>query len=188
MLTYNDVTDLVARAKQFKELATIDGLTGLYNRRHFDLLADAEWKRFRRYRRPISLMLIDIDQFKEINDRRGRDAGDGVLKKLANICMEGKRSTDIVARIGGDEFAMLLPETDLVQARTVAERIITATEFLDGVTFSIGIAEGTLRMPGIEDLARAADSALYSARSSGKNCIRFDCSLVDSPRQASVRE
>ena len=73
MLTYNDVTDLVMRAKQFEELATIDGLTGLYNRRHFDVLAEAEWKRFQRYRRPLSLFLIDIDQFKEINDRRGQE-------------------------------------------------------------------------------------------------------------------
>ena len=87
MLTYNDVTDLVMRAKQFEELAAIDGLTGLYNRRHFDVLAEAEWSCFQRYRRPLSLFLIDIDQFKEINDQRGHEAGDVVLKKLATISM-----------------------------------------------------------------------------------------------------
>jgi diguanylate cyclase (GGDEF)-like protein len=104
MLTYNDVTDLVMRAKQLDELATIDGLTGLYNRRHFDVLADGGWKRFQRYHRPLSRILIDIDRFKEINDRRRHEAGDVVLKKLATICMEGKRSADVVARLGGDEF------------------------------------------------------------------------------------
>jgi diguanylate cyclase (GGDEF)-like protein len=171
MLTYNDVTDLVMRAKQFEELATIDGLTGLYNRRHFDVLAEVEWKRFQRYHRPLSLILIDIDRFKEINDRRGHEAGDVVLKKLTTISIEGKRSADIVARLGGDEFVVLMPETDLQQARPVAERILGATESMNGVTFSIGVAEATLTMSGIEALLRSADTALYSAKSAGKNCI-----------------
>jgi len=188
MLTYNDVTDLVMRAKQFEELATIDGLTGLYNRRHFDVLAEAEWKRFRRYRRPLSLILIDIDQFKEINDRRDHEAGDVVLKKLATISMEGKRSTDIVARLGGDEFVVLLPETDLQQARSVAERILGATESLSGVTFSIGVAEATLRMSGIEALLRSADRALYSAKSAGKSCIWCEGTIVEFPKRSGARK
>jgi diguanylate cyclase (GGDEF)-like protein len=188
MLTYNDVTDLVMRAKQFEELATIDGLTGLYNRRHFDGLAQAEWKRFQRYHRPLSLILIDIDQFKEINDRRGHEAGDVVLKKLATISMEGKRSTDIVARLGGDEFVVLLPETNLQQARSVAERMLGETESLNGVTFSIGVAAATLRMSGIEALLRSADRALYSAKSAGRNCIWCEGTIVEFPKRSPARK
>ena len=188
MLTYNDVTDLVMRAKQFEELAAIDGLTGLYNRRHFDVLAEAEWSRFQRYRRPLSLFLIDIDQFKEINDQRGHEAGDVVLKKLATISMEGKRGTDIVARLGGDEFVVLLPETNLQQARSIAERILSATDSLNGVTFSIGVAEATLRMSGIESLLRAADRALYSAKSAGKNCIWCEGATVEFPKRLGARK
>ena len=188
MLTYNDVTDLVMRAKQFEELATIDGLTGLYNRRHFEILAEAEWKRFQRYRRPLSLILIDIDQFKEINDRRGHGAGDVVLKKLATISMEGKRSADIVARLGGDEFVVLTPETNLQQARAVAERILGATEPLNGVTFSIGVAEATLRMSGIEALLRSADRALYCAKSAGKNCVWCEGTIVELQKCSPARK
>jgi diguanylate cyclase (GGDEF)-like protein len=175
MLTYSDVTDLVARARQFEELAQTDSLTGLYNRRHFDLLADAEWRRFKRYKRPLSLMLIDIDRFKEINDQFGHDRGDEALKTLALICIESKRSTDIVARVGGDEFAVLFPETDLMRARIVAERFVSAAETTGDITFSIGIAESSLKMSGFDMLKRSADIALYRAKAAGRNRI---CSEV----------
>jgi len=187
MLTYNDVTDLVARAKQFEQLATIDGMTGLYNRRHFDALAEAEWKRFERYHRPLSLVLIDIDQFKEINDCLGHEAGDEALKALATVCMDDKRSTDIVARLGGDEFAVLLPETSLQQARTVAERIHKAIdrcgtdqlpEHQARITLSVGIAEASRGMSGFQALLRLADKALYDAKAAGKNCVR-DCMSIE---------
>ena len=181
MLTYNDVTDLVAKANQFEQLATIDGLTGLYNRRHFDILAEAEWQRFQRYLRPLSLILIDIDHFKEINDRLGHEVGDEALKTVASVCIESKRTTDIIARLGGDEFVILLPETTLKQGRVAAERIqaelthrfdmhwAAAETFL---TLSVGIAEFAVRMSGVGALMRAADKALYLAKSSGRNCIR----------------
>lgn len=181
MLTYNDVTDLVVKANQFQHLATIDGVTGLYNRRHFDILTEVEWQRFQRYLRPLSLILIDIDQFKEINDRLGHEVGDEALKVVASVCVESKRSPDIVARLGGDEFVMLLPETNLKQARAAAERIQdemarrcgmpwAATEIR--FTLSFGIAEAAARMSGVGALLRAADKALYLAKSSGRNCIR----------------
>jgi diguanylate cyclase (GGDEF)-like protein len=181
MLTYNDVTDLVAKANQFEHLATIDGLTGLCNRRHFDILAEAEWLRFQRYHRPLSLILIDVDHFKEINDRLGHEVGDEALKTVASVCVESKRSTDIIARLGGDEFVILLPETTLTQARVAAERIQAeiarrsdthpgATGGL--ITLSFGIAEAAVRMSGVGALMRAADKALYLAKSSGRNCIR----------------
>ena len=117
MLTYCDVTDLVRNAQQMEELATINSMTGLYNRRHFWTLAAAEWSRFQRYYRPLSVLMIDVDHFKAVNDRYGHAIGDEALVAVANACREGKRSSDIVGRLGGEEFAMLLPETDLDQAK-----------------------------------------------------------------------
>jgi diguanylate cyclase (GGDEF)-like protein len=187
MLTYNDVTDLVVKANQFEQLATIDGLTGLYNRRHFDVLAEAEWRRFLRYLRPLSLILIDVDLFKKINDGLGHEAGDQALKTVAAVCMQGKRTTDIVARLGGDEFAILLPETSLSQARIVAERIqqelahprdVAATAGESSFTLSLGIAEAAASMSGVEALLRAADKALYVAKFAGRNCIREDAGIA----------
>lgn len=186
MLTYTDVTDLVRRAQQFEHLATTDGLTGLCNRRQFDVLAEVEWKRFQRYYRALSMIVIDIDHFKDINDRSGHEAGDNALRTLAAVCMEGKRSTDVVARLGGDEFVMLLPETNCRQARNVAERILNAVHSaLDGVTVSVGTAEATTSMSGIEALLRSADRALYHAKSAGKNCIR-DGARIEIPEHSTA--
>lgn len=92
-----------------KTLAAIDGLTGLYNRRHFEALSVAEWARFQRYLRPLSILIIDVDHFKAINDRFGHDVGDSALKIISNVCNSVKRDSDISARIGGEEFALLLP-------------------------------------------------------------------------------
>src|SRR6185369_10620944 len=181
MLTYTDVTDLVRRANQFEHLATIDGLTGLCNRRQFDLLAEAEWKRFQRYYRPLSLLLLDVDCFKQINDRLGHDAGDRVLKEVARLCAEGRRSSDIVARLGGDEFVLLLPETELPDANAVAERVRRSVEQFvlphdtgNGfpITVSVGVAMAAAGMSGTGALMRAADKALYEAKSAGRNCTR----------------
>src|SRR5580698_1429808 len=104
-------------------LATVDGLTGLYNRRHFDTLARVEWGRFQRYGRPLSLLVLDVDNFKSINDRFGHDAGDVILKAIANDCSSMRRETDIVGRLGGEEFVLLLPETNESGAQLVAERL-----------------------------------------------------------------
>src|SRR5476651_657861 len=114
-------------------LATTDGLTALFNRRHFEELARAEWARFQRYGRPLSLLLLDIDKFKSINDRSGHDAGDLVLKAVAHICQTTKRQPDVLARIGGEEFALLLPETDEAAAEIVAERFRNAIADHSGI-------------------------------------------------------
>jgi diguanylate cyclase (GGDEF)-like protein len=135
------------------------------------MLADAEWRRFKRYKRPLSMMLIDIDRFKEINDQFGHERGDDALKMLSHICIENKRSTDIVARVGGDEFAMLLPETNLIRARLVAERLVEAAKTLKNITFSIGIAESSSNMSNVDALRRSADTALYRAKAAGRNRI-----------------
>ena len=179
MLTYCDITDLVHNAKQMEELATIDSMTGLCNRRHFMTLAAAEWSRFQRYYRPLSVLMIDVDHFKSVNDRYGHAVGDEALISVANACVEGKRASDIVGRIGGEEFAMLLPETDLYQARIVAERIckavaastLKAHDIQFKVTASIGFAAATVSMSGFEALLNAADQALYQAKDKGRNRV-----------------
>jgi diguanylate cyclase (GGDEF)-like protein len=159
-------------------LATTDGLTALFNRRHFEELARAEWTRYQRYGRPLSL-LLDVDKFESINDRFGHDAGDLVLKALAFICKTTKRQTDVAARIGGEEFVLLLPETDEAAAETAAERLRKAirvhTRSLPGgnleVTVSIGVAGGGLAMSGFEVMLKRADEALYEAKRMGRNRV-----------------
>jgi diguanylate cyclase (GGDEF)-like protein len=178
MLTYNDVSDLVRRADRFEQLAILDGMTGLYNRRHFEVAAEVEWSRFQRYHRPLSLMVIDIDRFKQINDGKGHEAGDRAIAWVAALCAQGKRATDVAARIGGDEFAILLPETNLEQASVVAERLRESIVQRDGradaevLSISIGIAAAALSMPGVGALMRLADSALYQAKAAGRDCVR----------------
>jgi len=119
MLTYTDISDLVRHGEALERLATTDALTGLYNRRHFLVLAEAEWSRFHRYYRPLTLLMIDVDRFKSVNDQFGHDVGDKAIALIAAIFREGWRGPDVVARLGGDEFAVLLPESDLPQARIV---------------------------------------------------------------------
>ena len=187
MLTFVDVTDLVRNARQLEVLATTDPLTGLFNRRHFLMTLDAEWSRFQRYYRSVSVLMVDIDHFKSINDRFGHAIGDEAIKAVAEICTRGKRKSDIVGRIGGEEFTVLLPETTLSRARTVAERIRRRVEGLtlmaDGrpvsVTVSIGVAEALTSMSGIDALMKAADAALYQAKEGGRN--RTQCWLPPAP-------
>ncbi len=127
----------------------------------------------------MSLFLVDIDRFKPINDEFGNDAGDQVIAHVANVMKEGRRESDIVSRIGGDEFAALLPETDLVQATIVAERLrdklqrhaLLVGERAVPVTVSIGLAEATASMSGISALIKLADRALCQAKASGRNRV-----------------
>ena len=180
MLTYCDVTDLVCHAEELETLASTDSLTGIYNRRRFLALADAEWSRFQRYHRPLSMLMVDIDHFKVVNDRFGHATGDVALSWVATVCKKDQRGSDIVGRIGGEEFALLLPETDLTQASVVAERIrknvavqsIAAYGNTVTLTVSIGIAAATLSMSGIGTLMRASDQAMYEAKSQGRNRTR----------------
>ena len=179
MMTYCDVTDLIRNAELLEKLATIDSMTGLYNRRQFLVAAEAEWNRFQRYQRPLSMLMIDIDHFKSVNDRYGHAVGDEAIISVAAACQEGKRGSDVVGRLGGEEFAMLLPETDSVPAAIVAERIRerVAGHFLFvhkvrfNVTISVGIAQATVCMSGIDALLRSADTALYQAKSEGRNRV-----------------
>ena len=179
MLIYANVTDLVRNAEQLEKLATTDGMTGLHNRRHFMKLAEAEWGRFQRHGRPLSLLMLDVDFFKSINDRFGHDVGDQVVAQIAALCREDRRVSDVVARIGGEEFALLLPETAMEAAYTVAERLrrcVEASPLLSNsnglaVTVSIGVAEAGPGMSSIVDLMKDSDRALYEAKRLGRNRV-----------------
>jgi diguanylate cyclase (GGDEF)-like protein len=179
MLTYTDITDLAHTADKLEKLATTDSLTGLCNRRQFMVLADRELGRFRRYGRPLSMLLLDIDKFKAVNDSFGHDVGDQMIQHVGNLCEENKRSPDVVARVGGEEFAILLPETDLESSCIVAERLrrMVAERPLEtggmrvAVTVSVGVAELSSAMGGTSDLMKLADRMLYEAKRSGRNRI-----------------
>jgi diguanylate cyclase (GGDEF)-like protein len=197
MLTYANVTARVSHADALELLATIDGLTGLYNRRHFLKLAEGEWDRFQRYGRPLSLLVLDVDLFKTINDRYGHDVGDRVLAQIGDAWRDNKRSSDIVARVGGEEFALLLPETNVEDACTVAERLRHAaaerTLAVNGttiaVTISAGVSEATRELSGVPELLKRADRALYRAKRMGRNRICVFDEVEDAaapPRSASA--
>ncbi len=179
MLIYTNVTDLVRNAEQLEKLATTDGMTGLHNRRQFMKLADAEWGRFQRHGRPLSLLMLDADFFKSINDRFGHYVGDQVVAQIAALCREDRRVSDVVARIGGEEFALLLPETTAEAAYAVAERLRRNVEVSPlltngnglAVTVSIGVAEAGPGMSGIVDLMKDSDRALYKAKGAGRNRV-----------------
>ncbi|HTP93639.1 MAG TPA: GGDEF domain-containing protein, partial [Xanthobacteraceae bacterium] len=181
MLTYSDVTDLVESAAEARHVATTDGATELFNRSHFLTLAEAEWKRFQRYNRPLSLLIFDLDHFKFINERLGGDAGDRAIAHLAEVARINKRPSDILARIGGDEFALLLPETDIQRAAAVGERLrekvaqapLEESGARMKITISVGVAEATLSMSSIAALMKAADEALYNAKLLGRNRVSF---------------
>ena len=161
------------------QLATRDALTELYNRRHFIEAVDREIARATRHDRPLVMCIIDVDLFKPVNDKYGHIAGDGVLRQLAGIVRRFVRGEDVAARIGGEEFAVMLPETDVESARAFAERLREAvaedTFVLGGedkrLTISIGIA---CLAPGREErspLMEAADAALYRAKDEGRNRV-----------------
>jgi diguanylate cyclase (GGDEF)-like protein len=179
MLVYANVTDLVEQAEQLKELATVDGMTGLFNRRHFFSLAEIEWSRYQRHWRPLSLLMLDIDQFKSINDRFGHDAGDHVIVQIAEICRQQKRKSDVVARFGGEEFLLLLPETQLSEAQAVAERlrqqveasVLSIASHAINTTVSIGVAQASSSMKTIFDLIKVTDHAMYAAKNAGRNRV-----------------
>jgi diguanylate cyclase (GGDEF)-like protein len=161
------------RENHFESLAAIDFLTSIYNRRQFETLARAEISRCQRYMRPLSLLMIDVDHFKAVNDQFGHAAGDRVLQDIAAICRIEKRDPDILARIGGEEFAILLPETTEAAAVLFAERLrrqIHDSAAL-AVTVSIGVAGATPKISGIESLMGKADQALYEAKLLGRDRV-----------------
>ncbi len=157
--------------KEVQRLAITDGLTGLSNRRNLDEALTTEFERARRYRRPLSVIMMDMDGLKSINDTYGHPAGDAALKRIAAVIRTGVRQIDKPARFGGDEFVVLLPELELEGAMKVAERIFDTIRAIreHGEMFSIsgGVVQLSDDHASAEDLLRAADEALYRAKRAG---------------------
>jgi diguanylate cyclase (GGDEF)-like protein len=178
-LSYTEVTDLVRHAEKLERLATTDEMTGICNRRHFLTLAETEWRRFQQDGEPFALLILDVDLFKSINDRFGHNVGDAVIKSVAGICHDEKREADILARIGGEEFVRLLPNTRRNAAIGFAEKLrqrVEAAPFVNDeeslrLTISIGVAEAEANMAGISDVMKCADQALYDAKGGGRNRV-----------------
>jgi diguanylate cyclase (GGDEF)-like protein len=178
----NEVTIAIENARLFeeiKDMAIKDGLTEIYNRRHFYDLAKIEFARAKRYRTPLSILMLDIDHFKAVNDHYGHLYGDTVLKRVAKLCLGSIRKMDIFGRYGGEEFVFALPETDQEEALIMAERIratISETLFQEktqqiSITVSIGIATLDNRINTFEELLQSSDEALYLAKQEGRNRV-----------------
>ncbi len=175
--------ELKLKNKQLEDLldkvnymAITDALTGLYNRRRFHDVLTSEYERAKRYGTPFSLVMLDIDYFKKINDTFGHDAGDSVLKEVSSILLKSIRDIDTAARYGGEEFMVVLPNTDKVHAMIVAERMRLAIEKHDftGIDRMISVSIGISGMPDAkvenEDrLIRCSDFAMYRAKQLGRN-------------------
>lgn len=175
-----DITEFELLKEKLEQQARQDYLTGLFNRRFFMEQGHAELVRAQRYGHALSVLMLDVDDFKKINDRHGHQAGDFVLKRLADIMREILRTVDISGRIGGEEFAVLLPETDLQMAAEIAERLreeVTrvVVTLVAGMplhfTVSIGVASLEGRDVDLNTLINQADKALYQAKKSGRNRV-----------------
>src|SRR5437870_11457972 len=167
------------RANQFQLMSITDPLTGLLNRRYLEARLTEELSRSKRYDYPLSFMMIDIDDFKFYNDRNGHQAGDRALEITAQCLRAALRKVDVASRYGGEEFSILLPQTTLQEAGVMADRIrckIGETNFPHGksqplcaVTVSIALSSLSVSLDSVEAIVRAADRALYHAKSHGKN-------------------
>ena len=187
-----DISERKAYEDQLIELASTDSLTGAFNRRAFLAAAEDSFRRARRYGTPLSLLNIDVDYFKRINDNYGHAAGDQVLVNLVDLFRRSFRETDKIGRFGGEEFLVLLPETDLGKAAEAAERLLETvrnnTEQLDDgrcftYTISIGIAAVQPDSDDFETIINTSDEALYQAKQTGRN--RYCVAEQESPLQAS---
>lgn len=164
---------------RLQQLSETDSLTGIFNRRKFLDQLGRRFREFKRYARPAALVIFDIDYFKRINDGFGHSTGDEVLCRLTGNCSAQLRQADSLYRIGGEEFAVLLPETDAEDACRQAERLRKVSEQLEvqsgkgaaKITISVGVSEFLGMDASIEDLMKRADAALYEAKRNGRNCV-----------------
>lgn len=175
----NDI--LIGANKKLDHYATTDDLTGLLNRRSFFSRADQEAARAQRYQRPASLAMLDVDLFKEVNDSLGHQAGDKVLAQVAHVIRDQLREHDIVGRVGGEEFAIFMPETDQEQCQELGERIRVAVADTVveinaqrvSVTLSMGLSVLKDEESSISRAMSRADRALYECKDKGRNCVTF---------------
>jgi diguanylate cyclase (GGDEF)-like protein/PAS domain S-box-containing protein len=175
-----DISDRKELETELEELATRDPLTGLFNRREMSKVLEEELERARRYQRPMALLWIDFDHFKDVNDTFGHAAGDSVLRSVSRLLLGSVRSVDSVGRFGGEEFVIVLPEMDLDEARDTAERLRrkvaeAAQPLGDGktvpLTISVGVAVFPEHAQNAAALCAAADKAMYLAKDRGRNCV-----------------
>jgi diguanylate cyclase (GGDEF)-like protein len=181
IVTLTDITKYMGIMQELNYLASKDALTGVFNRRYFFEHSSRELETCKRYKHPISMIILDVDFFKKINDNYGHQAGDAVLKKVAAICLDSIRSTDILGRYGGEEFIVFLPETTLMDCHKISNRILTnisaAEIFHEGkcikVTASLGMTGvNSATAESLDYYLKYADEALYLAKSDGRNCVR----------------
>jgi diguanylate cyclase (GGDEF)-like protein len=190
-LLLNDANEQVLLREKLRALASVDELTGADNRRHFLDQGKKEINRAKRSGHALSVLIVDLDHFKSINDRWGHEAGDLALKEASSRIKNGLRAADVFGRHGGEEFAVLLPETPPEQAILVAERlreaishppIRLATGAPVALTASFGVAGvDPVREEALEDLIRAADRAMYQAKTAGRNCVRAAAGVTSAP-------
>lgn len=172
--------------------STIDALTGVYNRRYFDRRLYEEFARSKRYNEPFSLVMVDVDHFKKINDHWGHPVGDLVLKRFAELIRLSLREADVVCRYGGEELGLILPHTELKAALAIAEKLrrkIAGNEMLTEdaaggkgavrVTVSLGVAGLRSEISSADNMLALADKALYFAKQSGRDCVKSCDDLVD---------
>jgi diguanylate cyclase (GGDEF)-like protein len=186
-LTVQDVTELADYESRLLEMNMRDGLTGAYNRRYLEQRLNEELERCFRYARKSSIIMLDIDFFKKVNDGYGHQCGDFILKAVSAKIASMIRKTDFLARYGGEEFCCVLPETGITDALGLAERLRKAVEEMKTVyretevrvTISLGVAETSEEVSSAESLLGKADEALYTAKKSGRNRVvassRTDC-------------
>lgn len=175
VISYMAIGSDITAKKEVERLSEIDKLTGIYNRRKLDEYMESELNRAKRYHKPLSFMILDIDHFKNINDTYGHLVGDSTLQTLAKILADNLRTSDFLGRYGGEEFLIICPETDSNQTALLAEKLRSCVEntlFNDikNLTISIGVAEFEGEITVKELLARA-DRALYQAKHNGRNCV-----------------
>lgn len=176
-----DVTLQKQVEDQLREMATTDALTGLTNRRSFMQTAERELHKASRYNRPLSMIMVDADHFKRVNDSYGHEVGDDVLIALAKALAQSARKDDIAARLGGEEFAILLPETTPSGAIDLAERVrknieamgIASGEHTLRITVSIGVSTSSGRNETVSKLLKRSDDALYEAKQNGRNKVCY---------------
>jgi len=178
LATLGWLKQIVARNRELVELSVKDPLTSLYNYRYFEIQLQVEVDRVQRSGRPCCLMIVDLDRFKPVNDRYGHQVGNEVLQAVARILLTEVRKVDIVARYGGDEFAVILPDTNAARASRLAERIRRALENDPqvggyGVSASFGLASHYAgEQDGFEVLVERADQAMYQAKRDGGNRVQ----------------
>jgi diguanylate cyclase (GGDEF)-like protein len=194
----SEVRDLRTSNDQLEQLVMTDEKTGLFNFREFQRRLREEWNRAERYRTPLSIIFLDLDDFKALNDTMGHQAGDRALGEFATLVTGGARASDVAARYGGEEFAIVLPHTDGAMGVRVAERILAAVrEFVfieDLVPTRITVSAGVATYPAdpeidsMDALVRAADQALYWAKDAGKDCVVLHESRSNPDRSAAPRQ